>query len=41
VTDELKEASGIPGGFTTADAELRAERIDGRGVGTSGAELLD
>jgi hypothetical protein len=41
VTDELKDASGIPGWFTTADAELRSEIIDGRGIVTSGAELLD
>ena len=41
VADELKEPSGIAGGLAAADAELRTERIDGRRVGTSGAELLD
>jgi hypothetical protein len=41
VTDELKDASGIPGWFTTENAELRSETIDARGVATSRAELLD
>jgi hypothetical protein len=41
VADELKDAPGIAGGLAAADAERRAKRIDGRGFGTSSAELLD